>query len=425
MLLLMLLGPPLLIELGQVVLVDKYPGSTDLVLEWLGAIIGYVGFIALARRWTEHAGPAPAAAESSGARPGAPSAAAAAASSPQQSAHGSAPSTYEQLEAAYAPYLQARQTQPDAILELGPRNTSRSWGRYLLALVLMAVALWLVTSSELAPYNLRELTEKFPPPLGAIGLLFAALAAFAPAALIGRMLSESRHPISLVVSMLFGHALLLYLALRVVLPLESIDDIIGSVRPSVTAEMERFLRFAGFFLFVDTAVAGGVAAWIALRSIHPQRIGRWLLLGALGFLIGEWVIVMKASTDNLIELIRGRGSLMGMAALNLWLWVTSFHAVVGVECLRRKQPVHTSLVATLILMPLAYALFLVALEPHVVKYQQVFSAIQFLLSPGRENYVSGAELVIRFVFMQFGLLFLMGIAFYPALRKESLPNRLA
>ena len=37
MLVLTLLGPPLLIELGQVMLVDKSPGSTDLVLEWLGA----------------------------------------------------------------------------------------------------------------------------------------------------------------------------------------------------------------------------------------------------------------------------------------------------------------------------------------------------------------------------------------------------
>jgi len=413
------------IELGQMALVDKHAGSTDLVLEWLGAIVGYIGFIMLARRWTEHAGPTPAPTGSSGARPHASPAAAVTASSPQQSAHEYAPSSYAQLHAAYAPYLQARQAQPDPILKPASGDVSRTWGRYLFALVLMTVALWLVTSSELAPYNLRELTEKFPPPFGALGLLLAALVAFSPAALIGRTLSESQHLKPLLLLVFFGHVLLLYLVLRVALPLESIDDIIGSVRPAGTAELERFLRFAGFFLFVGTAVAGGVAAWFALRSIRPQRIGRWLLLGALGFLIGDWAIVVKASTDNLVELIRGRGSLIGMAALYLWFWVTSFHAVLGVVWLRRKLSLPISLVATLFLLPLAYGLFWVALEPHVVKYQQAFSAIQFLLSPDRENYVFGSELVIRFVLMQFGLLLLMGFAFYPALRGERLPNRVA
>lgn len=56
MLLLALIGPPLVIELGQVALVDKHPGSTDLVLEWLGAVVGYVSLIMLARRWREDTG---------------------------------------------------------------------------------------------------------------------------------------------------------------------------------------------------------------------------------------------------------------------------------------------------------------------------------------------------------------------------------
>lgn len=418
--LLMLLGPPLVIELGQVALVDKSPGSTDLVLEWIGGIVGYVGVVILARRWTADAGPVHAPLGPPSARPHSPPQGTVAASSLQQPAHGYPPSTSVQLQAAYAPYLQARLIQPTSIPKSG--DASRPWCRYLVALVVMTLVLWLVTSSERAPYNLRELTEKFPPPFGALGLLIAALIAFAPAALVGRMLSESRRLKPLVLSVLFGHPLLLYLALRVAIPLESIDDIIGSVRPSAIAELERLLRFAGLFWFVGTAVTGGSAAWFALRSIRPQRIVRWFLLGAMGFSIGYWAIVVKASTDNLIELIRGRGSLVGMIALYLWLWVTSFHAVLGVGCLKRTLSLPTCLMASVILMPLAYALFWVALEPHIVKYQQVFSAIQFLLSPDRENYIFGSEVMIRFLLMQLGLLLLMGLAFYPVLGKERLPN---
>ena len=424
-LLLVLVVPPLLIELGQVALVDKSPGSTDLVLEWLGASVGYVGFIMLARRWADHAGSTPPIIESSGAGPHASPAVAVKAPSPRKPARRDGSSTYAQLQAAYAPYLQARQIQLDPIAESGSVSAIQSWGRYLFALVLMTIVLWGVTSSELAPYNLRELTEKFPPPLGAFGLLLAALVAFAPGAFIGRVLSESRRLEPLLAVVMIGHVLLLYVALRATLPLESIDDIVGSVPPSGMAELQRFLRFSGFFLFVGTAVAGGAAAWFTLRPFRPQRIGRWLLLGTLGFLIGYWAIVVKASTDNLVELIRGRGVLFGMTSLYLWLWVTSFHAVLGVVWLRRKLTLPIYLVATLTLMPLAYVLFWAALEPYVVKYQQVFSAIQFLLSPDRENYVGGSELVVRFLLMQFGLLLLMGLAFYPALRNERLPNWVA
>ena len=74
---------------------------------------------------------------------------------------------------------------------------------------------------------------------------------------------------------------------------------------------------------------------------------------------------------------------------------------------------------------LEYVLFWLALEPYVVKYGKVFSAIQFLLSPDREDYVLGSDLVIRFVLMQLGLLLVMGLAFYPVLYQEWSPNRAA
>ena len=422
MLSMVLLAPALVIELGQVVLVDKHAGSTDVVLEWFGAIVGYVGFIQLARRWIEHAGSKPAPGRPSQDRLPVSPAMAAAALSPYQAADRSA---YVQLRAAYAPYLRAQQVGADEIQKPKPEVLLRNWGRYLFALLLMTVVLWWFTSSTLAPYNLRELTEKFPPPLGVFGLLIASLVAFGPAGLIGRLLSEQPRLKPLMILAVFGHIVLLYIAVRGAIPLESIDDVVGSVRDSATAEFERFLRFAGLFLFVGTAVAGGVAAWTALRSVHPHRVGRWFLLGVMGFLIGYWTVVEWASTDNLVELIRGRGSLVGMFVLYLWLWVTSFHAVLGVACLRRKLPSTTLLMATLVLLILEYVLFWAALEPRVVKYQQVFSAMQFLLSPDRENYVFGNELAIRFVMMQFGLMLLMALAFYPAMYVRGFPNTIA
>ena len=43
-------GIALLIELGQVALPDKYPSSTDWMLEWIGGITGYIGLLFIHKR---------------------------------------------------------------------------------------------------------------------------------------------------------------------------------------------------------------------------------------------------------------------------------------------------------------------------------------------------------------------------------------
>jgi glycopeptide antibiotics resistance protein len=105
------------IELGQMAVVGKLASSTDLVLEWLGGLIGYVGFVLLARRWSEHSGPTPPTKKLFGVRHAARSTVLPGGSLSREYDLRDDPSTYVQLHAAYAPFLQAGQHQSGLMIE--------------------------------------------------------------------------------------------------------------------------------------------------------------------------------------------------------------------------------------------------------------------------------------------------------------------
>ncbi len=51
----------------------------------------------------------------------------------------------------------------------------------------------------------------------------------------------------------------------------------------------------------------------------------------------------------------------------------------------------------LLSVPVGYYLLQTATEEFIFKYDQVFSALQFLLSSNRDNYIASDKLFFRFV----------------------------
>ena len=199
------------------------------------------------------------------------------------------------------------------------RDSERSTGepRRLLGFALAgAVFVTLVVGGRIAlrlpgvPYNVRELAGSYPT-LSSIALSLALMAcgglpmAFA-LLWLQRPQFFARHFGWLVA----GVATAVFVAAWLVVPIESIDDIVGTPVLKINDTLERWLRFVA--LFGGLLSAWTVGARVALRDfcVRPLVLGTVVTTAAM--LISYVVVVPLAATDNIYELLRGSGG-MGAA----------------------------------------------------------------------------------------------------------------
>jgi hypothetical protein len=131
------------------------------------------------------------------------------------------------------------------------------------------------------------------------------------------------------------------------------------------------------------------------------------------------VIVHQAATDNLTELLAGRASL----AAFVWVLVAvgALAAAGGLLAVWVAAPMRWRrlLPGLLICVVLAALGLWLGLESAVVKYGQVFSALQFLLSAQRDAYVAGWALWLRLAGVLFTVVLCGAVMQYPAWRRRA------
>jgi len=202
------------------------------------------------------------------------------------------------------------------------------------------------------------------------------------------------------------HGVVAWLMLRAAVPMESVYDIVGSPVLDWPWEWELIGRFLALFLLWSAAAFG--ATMLVLRPRAPALRAPLLVWGTtLPFVLGisYYVVVAQAATDNLTELLAHRASFGAF----LGLWAAFLAAAVASAALgivlgtRFRRGGKWGLPITVLSLPLAYAALSFALEPYIVKYDQVFSAFQFLLSSDRQHYAGPGELVLRYVVAYLGL----------------------
>jgi glycopeptide antibiotics resistance protein len=302
----------------------------------------------------------------------------------------------------------------------------RSVGGYLrrlwpyLALCLgLALLLTLAARSQLVPYNIRELLgggDSFARSLGlvlALGLAFGPPAAFGIALLRRPLRDVWRFPLGIVLQ-----SALVYLGLRIAVPLESIHDILGTPVLGWPPELERLARFGALFGVVSLLLAGGAVIFHALvRAPYPSVLLRWLVMAVLLLPLGHWVVVQAAATDNLVELLRGGGGWLASLSLGAWFVLLGLGgSILAARSAGAGQGWFGTLLGVLLLTPLGYGLVLLGTEPAIDKYGERFSALQFLLSPDRSDYVSDEALALRYVLIYLALLGMVAFAQYPVWR---------
>lgn len=298
--------------------------------------------------------------------------------------------------------------------------------RQALAYLLLRVALMLVVATVLlyavavipgSPYHVRELFGDSPTPLQALLFAVMVLLALGPPSLMGLQLIRAPRvwawlfPIGIL-----AHAVLVFLVFRFATPIASMQDLVGLPRWPLPAELERLIRFIALFLVVSMSVAGGTALLYAItRSFQPLRFLLWVAYAVVFLLFGYWLVVVLAATDNVILLLRGDANLLSWLALSLWMLLLAFGASLLAE---RLAGVFTGTLAALfglvLLAPLSFGALWLATEPRVLGPESQLSALEFLLTGSRSEYVlRGGELFGRYLLTYLAMTLLLTFAQYP------------
>jgi len=385
----------LVLEAGQVLLPSKVADLTDAALGLLGGVVGW----RLGRGLLQApAGPGP---EAGAAAPPAASG------------------------AGRGPLREPVRTRPGAAA--GQRSPAAGLGALLVAVPALALLLWLLARVPGVPYNVVKLM-----PASGAGVLSALGVAAALAWMLAApswLLPARRRRWRLAFPLLLiGHGLLAFLVLHLSAPPAMLHKVIGT--PVLGWGAASVLEDAGRYVALHAAFMMPLLGAMALVRLvtAPHTLADllwWAAWALLLFVPVHGVVVAGAGTDNLVELMRGGGSVGASLALAAGWGALATAGValaavlaaglapgVGGRAWRRGPLVALGVLAGLA----APALLVAGLEPSLFKYGQLFSAAQFLLSAGRDAYVQGPELVLRAAAALAGAVALVALLQWPGWR---------
>ena len=330
---------PALVELGQVMLPLKIADTTDWFLAWLGGLAGY----GLARRMVR---------------------------APRRAAPPDA--------TGHQPGFAGAKPAPGVRWHLP------------LAIAGMGLLFWGAAQAPFVPYNVRELFRQDAVWLSA--LLLAGVCywlAVWPVWLARRRLSGVHRLWQLPLGLLV-YGGVSFLMLKVAVPVESLHDLVGSPVAGWPGQWESGLRW------IALAAIPGALLYLAAQAVRRRRGRR---LGPMQFwsaapslMLAYWGVLTQAATDNLAELL-AEPQPLAFVALCAWLF-TVFCAAAWIA-----SPAATRisrLAGGLVSLPLAALFLYIGLAGEIHKYDQQFSALQFLLSPDREHYATQAVIWLRY-----------------------------
>lgn len=286
----------------------------------------------------------------------------------------------------------------------------------------MCVAIgWLITRSPLIPYNVRELVYEGHPFRSLLLLVALLYWAMGFPILIVQWLARGELYLLSFPPLVLLHGLIAWLLLWSAVPNESIHDIVGAPVLHWPWEWEILGRFLALFSFWSVAATAG--AVIAAKRFLPGTNGAqsallgWAIGACLFLPISYYIVVMAASTDNLVELMAGNGSVGAFLLIGLAMAGISFGGVKTTLALIPGTAGRTSAVAWVLASgALAYLAIYFGTEQVIVKYNQVFSALQFLLSSDRSHLAGPGELAVRYIALWSALIGAIVMVQYPLWR---------
>jgi len=258
------------------------------------------------------------------------------------------------------------------------------------ALLTMLVLL-AISHTPALPYNVKELlTDNWTAlPAIAIAMYLLVLPAAYPFGSFARF-------IALTPLYALPQAIILFGVLFLGVSQESLFDILGAP-VSNWPKLELMLRFIGFVsLFQFNCLA---AQQFILSKQKVIAAILWVFINLMVALLWYLSVVHLAATDNIVELLADGGSALAMLALTGFVMLL-YYAAANIAQTAWPQTTGSVLRLGIIIalsLVLGWQLIQLATESVIVKYQQAFSALQFLLSTDRQHYLPTGQLMPRFM----------------------------
>jgi len=254
------------------------------------------------------------------------------------------------------------------------------------------------TSAPGLPYNARELIYQGSPILSALVLsVFWFWLAGVPVA-FARGLAANRLFRSLYLPATLSHAAVAAVLIIMAVPSESIHDLVGSPILGWPGEVESMARLTALFAVLSLLLTGG--AWMARAALAGRRdagLWAWGASALILLMLAHWVVVERAATDNLTELMAGGGGSQASVSLTACVLLLGMcGSLLSLYAMGAGLSSLATLIWVLLTLTLSYGLLALGMETNVLKYGQRFSALQFLLSADRTHLVSGMELAMRY-----------------------------
>jgi hypothetical protein len=310
------------------------------------------------------------------------------------------------------------------------RKTSLAFPVGVLVVAVAAVVTAIKTVLRLPgiPYNVAEL---FLDRASVLAVSFFALGVLwvgAGATVVAFVLAKSRKPYLVLPIALVLVSLASKMLVSRGITYESLDDILGTnnlfglvtqqgiwgnwwrteflqLGVDVVDFVERRVRYCALYSIPVIAIALTLLPR-ARRTQSQPLSGAALSLSALVAMLWLWlcttIVLTWAATDNLTELIAGRGPLGIPGPIFLFALIVLMAMNVEV-LLRARRSLGAAIVAVLASAACVVATWFLlnaGLEQQVHKYSFVFSGTQFLLGPDRQHGLSG-----RMLFARWGLVY--------------------
>jgi hypothetical protein len=267
--------------------------------------------------------------------------------------------------------------------------------------VLTVVAFVFLAEQHFVPYNLRELLGQGSvlQSVSVAGALFFCFSFWSM-----WFSRRVKTPPLLLLPLLFLHSQLFFWWLYLTVPLEVLQDVVGASHWQSLPALDMALRFSAFLLIVQLPlILNAILSFGTKRTLLPI----WVILLPFAFLLWHLVVVVFAITDNITELMAGGGS--WFSSILLWLWLQGLflcsHWLGGLVRDFKLKVVLSRLLLISAFVYSSFALISMALEAHIYKYGNTFSALQFLLSPDRNNYVPSQQLALSYYLAVLALIF--------------------
>lgn len=294
----------------------------------------------------------------------------------------------------------------------------------------IVAAMLVILALPKIPYNVRELFGGENAWWRLVAFALAVLSIGIGGALAGHATARSRHPYLVLPGTAILACLATYLLLAVGTSVESIEDIAGASNTYFFVTQRHIWGDAGLRLYQaigSEALIGAVERVVRFVALFGPPVF-WLAIVSAGYFraTGEagrtqgavsrlaaapiyllcalpWLILFKviafdhSSTDNLNELIQDKGTtLYGLLVL---LPVAAI-ALVHASRTGRLRDIVAALIINAVSLPLGWLLLENGLAPEVHKYGHVFSGVDFLLGPDREELLPRPVLMLRWFAVQ-------------------------